>query len=75
MNYYIWKRGDTITAYLETPVTRPAPAIPVTKEEFKELGFYSGIDEVLDDIPEVGEQVELTSGDIVDAIKEGIASV
>lgn len=40
MPYYIWKRGDKIVAYDHTSEHRPPPAIEVSAEEAKELGFY-----------------------------------
>lgn len=40
MNYYIYKRGDQIVGHIQTKKNMPAPAIAVSEEEFRKLGFY-----------------------------------
>ena len=40
MNYYIYKRGDQIVGHIQTNKNMPAPAIAVSEEKFRELGFY-----------------------------------
>ena len=40
MNYYIYKRGDKIVGHIQTNKNMPAPAVAVSEEEYKQLGFY-----------------------------------
>lgn len=41
MPHYIWKRNGKNVAYDHSSAPRPAPAIEITDEEAKALGFYS----------------------------------
>ena len=40
MNYYIYKRIGVIVGHNQTKRALPPPAISVSAEEFKRLGFY-----------------------------------
>lgn len=41
MNYYIWKLNEKVVAYRQTTDVLPSPAIKVTEEEFRDLGYYT----------------------------------
>ena len=40
MKYYIYKHGEKIVGHIQTNKNMPAPAVAVSEEEYKRLGFY-----------------------------------
>lgn len=73
MFYYVWKTGDLITGHLSTTKRLPSPAVAITKDDYKKLGFYAG--EHYEDPNPPENMDEINYSDLAMAVRYGVNEI